>query len=376
MGCSTLLGPGAPSGAPSATARPPLQRPVDHVILVVLDGVRPNELLAGVDPDLGREAGVPERPAAELVPHLTALVERGVLIGTPEGAPFVASGPNYVSLPGYTELLSGRTATCQENDCAGPPPARTIIDRVCDASGPERCRAALFSSWQSLERISAVDRGRAVVSAGRTGGEQHERLAEDPLTEALYLRGRAASPEPGWGSYRPDRDTAALALAYLGANRPRFTFVSLGDTDELAHAGDYAGYLGALERADAFIGAVDDLARTWTQEGAPTVVIVTTDHGRADNFRDHGREHPESARGWLAAAGPNIRRAGALALAETRRGRDVAATIAHLLGVPPEIDARSGQAIDEIIDADGYVIAPVRRARDRRAHVVSGGRRL
>ena len=286
------------------------------------------------------------------MPHLTALIARSVLIGVPENAPFVASSPNYVSLPGYAEILSGRSASCQENDCTDPPPGRTIVDQVCDASGAERCDAAVFSSWQNVEWVTAIDRGRAVVSAGRAGGEQHERFAEDPLTEELYMRGRTANPAPGWGTYRPDRDTAALALAYLGSSRPRFTFVSLGDTDELAHTGDYAGYLAALGRADSFIGAVDDLARAWTRDGENTVVIVTTDHGRADNFRDHGRSHPESARGWLVAAGPGIRRDGAVALDETRRARDVAPTVAFLLGLRAETDARSGQPIDEILDPD------------------------
>jgi hypothetical protein len=106
------------------------------------------------------------------------------------------------------------------------------------------------------------------------------RFTEDPLTEELYLRGRAAS--------------------------------------ELAHDGDYAGYLAAL--------------------------------GRVDNFRDHGRSHPQSARGWLAAAGPGIRRAGTMPLGETRRGRDVAPTVAYLLGLPADTGSRIGSPIDEIID--------------------------
>ena len=79
-----------------------------HVVLVVLDGVRWQDVFEGVDPELARRHGVPAAevvPASALVPNLYRLAEtRGAMIGAPgQGAPINATGPNYVSLPGYME---------------------------------------------------------------------------------------------------------------------------------------------------------------------------------------------------------------------------------------------------------------------------------
>ena len=65
---------------------------------------------------------------------------------------------------------------------------------------------------------------------------------------------RRAGAGPGWLDYRRDRYTAALALEYLVATRPRLLFVGLGDTDEYAHRDDYPRYLDSLRAADQFVG--------------------------------------------------------------------------------------------------------------------------
>lgn len=333
LGCSTLLSQGSERGDRSQPRR--AAETVEHVILVTLDGVRPYEIFSGSERARARAAGIAvDAGAADLMPRLWSIVSRGIALGAPGGATFSVSGPNFVSLPGYTELLSGMPATCQENDCEGPPRGPTLVDAVCDtARAGERCDAALFSSWREIERVSALRRGRALVSAGRAGGEGHEVLRRDPKLDALYQRGLDADPAPGHGTYRPDRETAALALAYLATQRPRFTFIGLGDTDELAHAGDYAGYLRALRDADRLIGAIDDISAQWAALGESTIVVVTTDHGRSESFRDHGRDHPESQRAWLVAAGPGILPLGAVALTKPRFVRDLAPTLALALGV-------------------------------------------
>src|SRR4029077_11220017 len=111
---------------------------------------------------------------------------------------------------------------------------------------------------------------------------------------------------PGSGDFRRDRYTAELALAYLKAEQPDFLFVGLGETDEFAHQGNYAGYLDALSAADRSIGELARALDERASRGIRTALLVTADHGRAAGFRDHGQPYPESARVWLVAGGSAI----------------------------------------------------------------------
>ncbi|HTJ82697.1 MAG TPA: sulfatase-like hydrolase/transferase, partial [Polyangiaceae bacterium] len=169
----------------------------------------------------------------------------------------------------------------------------------------------------------------------------------DPTLALLQAAGNDDRSPVGDGEYRSDVHTRAIALAYFERTTPAFMFVSLGDTDEHAHDGDYAGYVEALRGADRFVG---DLVGLSASLGRPTVVLVTADHGRADDFRDHGRDHPESARSFLIAAGAGIPARGWVSSPEPRHLADVAPTIAALAGVDFEPDATEhGAPIPEIV---------------------------
>jgi hypothetical protein len=338
IGCSSLL-PG-PDGADRGGGGPSTPRPSDQgrahgqparVLLLTIDGVRARDVFEAAEREL-LPAQREVLDARARLPNLTALAARGVAVGAShEGAPMRASGPNFVSLPGYTELLTGRAAPCQRNDC-DERPEFTIADAFA-ARANDPGAVVVLSSWSAIGRVAVGDRSRAVVSTGRDAGDGLERLTVDPEVSRALERGRHASACPGHDDYRPDAHTAALALAYLEAEAPRFAFVALGDTDEHAHAGDYGGYLDALTRADHFVGEIDALAQEWTRAGEPTVVVVTTDHGRAANFRDHGSEHPESQDVWMIAAGAGVAPQGKVALAREARLADLTAAISELGGV-------------------------------------------
>ncbi|MBL8740409.1 MAG: alkaline phosphatase family protein, partial [Myxococcales bacterium] len=273
-----------------------------------------------------------------------------VAFGAPGDGPSLrASGPNFVSLPGYLEMLTGRAPSCQENDCRGAPP-RGLPDAIVQGA-EARVELAIISSWERIEHtVTKVDGActTALVSTGRSGGNASTRpLSRE--TRKLIDAAREGSPAPGHDDYRPDRETIPIALSYLEHEKPRFLFVSLGDTDELAHHDDYDAYLGALSRADAFVGDVVALAETWRMKGERTAIFVTTDHGRATNFRDHGREHPESADVWMIAGGDGIAPSPERPFDRERRLRDVAHTIAFLADIPFTSEEGSGTPIAEML---------------------------
>src|SRR6202000_2412366 len=182
---------------------------------------------------------------------------------------------NYVSLPGYIEILSGRPTMCTDNKCA-----RVQVPTFLDEARAARASVAAFSAWESIANAATSNPGGFFVSAGR-----HDNEAIDPW--------------PGEGQYRPDHFTADAARAYSARVRPDVFFLGLGDTDERAHHGDYPGYVDALRRADDTLGRLVELTDNTTTS------VVTADHGRAVTFNHHGAM-PEAARVWMVASGPRI----------------------------------------------------------------------
>jgi hypothetical protein len=289
---------------------------IDHfapVILVTVDGVRWQDFFGAIDETLGI--------GDARMPVLRSLVlERGAALGAPGRGRMDASGPNFVSMPGYTEIFTGGASRCMTNECERPD-APTFLERLA-AQG---AHVAVFSSWERIGIAASRAPNAFFVSSGRDRGDESD-------------------PFPGSGAYRPDARTSALALEYLRERRPDVLVVALGDPDEHAHHGDRNGYLRALEQVDAFIGDVEGELARMGERGRETHLFVTTDHGRSNAFRDHGGAFPESSRVWLAAEGPRVASRGLVAT-RSRHLADVAGTI---VAVATNEDPESHTALTEL----------------------------
>jgi hypothetical protein len=302
---------------PSLTPPPPLPPRTDAVILVALDGARWQEVFVATDPKFARAADR-DLPAKAVMPNLHRMMAEGGGLGGPEcGGTILASGPNFVSLPGYLEIFTGRPAAgCTDNEC---PATRlpTLVDEVRARSSD----VAAFASWAPIARAEALRPSDFFSSTG----------------------------EPETGEFRPDRVTADLALAYLSAHRPKLLFIGLGEPDEYAHRGDYAGYLGSLRSADDVLGQIRSRLAQMGERGRRTSVFVTCDHGRSDNFQDHGAQWPESSRAWLVASGGAIPSRGAVACGQTRHLADIAPTVRVLMRLPADPSPEAGKPISELL---------------------------
>ena len=329
-GC-LLASPKPSVGAPPAARAGQTSRlsqsstPPVTIVVVTLDGVRWHEVFEGVDAELARSHGLSPSEvvsAAELTPNLHRIVAtHGAALGAPGyGATISASGPNFVSLPGYAELLSGRRTTrCRDNQCTGGG-APTLLDDFAAASGQGASQVALFTSWPDIARVAS---GRGVV----------------------------AEPLPRTATFRPDAVTADLAIAHLKAHPPRFMFLGLGEPDEFGHQNDYAGYLNAVRRADARVAEVDQVLARLAARGTRTALFVTADHGRADGFVEHGSKFPESARVWLIAAGSAVRASGFVTAPSQRRLADLAPTVRQIAGLPRDRHPEAGMPLSELLNA-------------------------
>jgi hypothetical protein len=319
------------------------------VVLVAIDGVRWQDVFEGVDPVLADRAGFQpaERvDAAHLVPSLHRLMTvDGAAVGAPDTKmPMRAAGPNFISLPGYMEMLTGRTDSgCTSNTC-GDVPFATIADDVAKAGGV----SAVIASWPGIMQAAATNKAHVLMSIGRHGGENRSVFEDDPALEALLRTAETAGPEPGEDDFRRDRETGDIACAYLGLRRPNFLFVGLGETDEYAHHDDYRGYLKALHDADTMVGKLSAVVERLDADGHPSTLMVTTDHGRATGFSAHGGDHPESARVWLVAAGAGIGARGHAASDSPRRLSDVSQTIRRILGLPRASGGAAGAVMAEL----------------------------
>jgi arylsulfatase A-like enzyme len=223
----------------------------------------------------------------------------------------------------------------------------TVLDEA-RAISAQPSDVAVFASWEKIDRVASVDPGNLVLSTGRSRTSHPDSLRDDDRTRASLERGAHADAFPGYGDFRPDRFTAELALSYLEAKRPRLMFLGLGEPDEYAHRGDYAGYLASLQASDATLGAIVDILGRMGTRGERTTVIVTADHGRGRDYRVHGRAFPESARVWLVAAGGGIAARGFAHASRPHWLADVAPTVRALLDLPADVAPAAGAPLDEL----------------------------
>ena len=317
-----------------ASAAHPERAHADTVIVLVIDGIRPQEIFSGVDAKLARKHGIegPPEPAAELVPNLYLIAtQQGAAVGVPGVGPALrASGPVYRSLPGYMELLSGRPAEyCLSNRC-GSVRTPTLLDRVGNGKPGA---AALFGSWPHLIHAAALEPQRALISAGREGGTTLDLLYRSPTRATLRTAASAAGPAPSKGDFRADAFTAALALDYLLHEQPRFLFVSIGEADAWGHANNYRAHLRALHQSDAFAGELFAATQKLNRSGHRTTLIITADHGRDAQAREHGPQSPESGRVWAIAAGFGVEHRGHVPLERPKTLSAIAPSVLYLLGL-------------------------------------------
>lgn len=315
-----------------------------RVVLVTIDGVRWQDVFEGSD---ASRSGAPHVPPEQLMPRTYGLLAtKGVALGADRdgcGSVHTAGGAN-ISLPGYQEIFTGRPSYCLDNDCDG------VTESVMDeAVAAKVAGVASIGAWPTLARAVSGGGEGVFVAVGRSWPpEVNGASTGSPSLDALVLAGENADPFPGHDEYRPDAQTGAIALEYLRAATPAFLHIGLGDPDEWGHRDDYPAYLEALRRSDALIGAVADLLDAMGDLGKKTTIIVTPDHGRNSDFRDHTTLRIESGRTFLLLFGERVTGRGVGCPKRELTLADIAPTIRFLLGLPRDDTRNAGRRIEEI----------------------------
>ena len=322
--------------SPAATARP---APADQrLILVTMDGTRWQDVFRGPDPVLVENSHYTDEDLKEavqqawmtgpdhgaaLMPFLHGTMARqGVLYGDGDkGECMTVSNGMWFSYPGYNEILTGPADDRITSNDKNYNQNVTFLEWLNRQSGFAGSVTA-FGTWDVFPYII------------------NDRRSGVPVNPGLV------------GRYPTDTLTMRLALDALRTSKPRVLYVGLGDTDELAHVGDYDQYLTAMNRDDDFIAELWRMAQADPAYRGRTTLIVTTDHGRGNRPDDSWREHssarylqmyPDYLRDytktgiegsnqiWFAAIGPAVK-SSPVASGTCLRQNQVAATALGALG--------------------------------------------
>lgn len=286
----------------------PIEVANSKVILITLDGVRWQEIFNGTDSVMFHGQ---KMSAKELLPNLYyQFVDGGMVVG--KDSQFIATGPDHISLPGYLEMMRGYPSVdCQQNDCEPRLKTETVADLFN--------KSAIFASWDTIRKT--IDTDKFVVNCGRNFRSSKWKQLDLPDDQKF-----PAAWDP---IYRPDDLTEKSAIDYLQHNNPDFMWISLGDTDEWAHAGDYDKYIEALQQADKFVGMIIEMVKQG-DHGDDYTFIVTADHGRGRDWRHHGWDK-ESARDWLMMSGHKIPRNGFVTYPERKSLSNILPTVKELV---------------------------------------------
>jgi Metalloenzyme superfamily len=147
---------------------------------------------------------------------------------------------------------------------------------------------------------------------------------------------------------RQDELTFITAEEYVRKFQPKIVYLGFGETDEMAHQGKYDLYLEKAAEIDKMISELWHWVQSSPGYKDKTTFIITTDHGRgkaSSKWTSHGLFISGSSQTWLALIGPNIKPLGEIKNEEQIYQKQIAQTIASLVGENFQSDKSIAPAI-------------------------------
>ncbi len=255
------------------------------VVLISLDGVRPDALTIASCPNLSsiREQGASTLCARSVSPSITLPCHTSIFHSVPPSRHGITSNiftPMARPLPGIVEVA-----------------------RACGK------RTAFFYNWEQLRDLA------------RPGNIHYS-----------YFRDSYRDPDG-------DDETVSRSTSFIQQERPDFAFIYLGTVDTAGHQHGWMseGYLQQLEHIDSLVG---NFFNSLPPEYA---AIIHSDHGGHD--RSHGTDIEEDMLIPWMAFGPNIKKGYTLQSEITLL--DTAPTLASIMGINAHSEWE-GRSADEI----------------------------
>ncbi len=232
------------------------------------------------------------------------------------------------SYPGYNEMLTGYADPMIYSNKAIVNPNTNILEYL-DANENYKGKVVAFSSWSLFPFILGKERNDLPVYSGYetlpdTGSNQSMQIINE-LQEKVISAKKAT---------RYDAVTFLAAKEYIKTHQPKVVLIALGETDEWAHSSRYDNYLQHAAEVDKMIGELWYFIQTSPAYKNKTTLLVTTDHGRGSSqWNKHSFLTAGSGQTWLAALGAGITPKGEVKEPQQLYQKQIAATIAALLGL-------------------------------------------
>jgi Type I phosphodiesterase / nucleotide pyrophosphatase len=346
---STLVSIFIIAGMPFTSYRvdPPPVNPrliTQNIFIITTDGFRWQEIFNGADstlinnedytPDTGTVKALYWAPDQEerrkkLMPFLWNIINtKGQLYGNRFFNNKVNNANAYSkSYPGYNEIFTGNTDFTISSNAKSPNPNENILEYL-NQQDAFRGKVAVFTSWDVFPYILNTGRSQLIINSGYAETEANsvqQQMINKVQEEAVDNKTNT----------RYDELTFLTAKEYVRLHRPRVVYLGLGETDEFAHQGRYDLYLEQANQVDKMIAELWHWVQTTPGYKDNTTFIITTDHGRgsrSSKWASHGDFIKGSSQTWLAVMGPGIPPLGEMKNEEQIYQKQIAQTIAHLVG--------------------------------------------
>lgn len=325
------------------------QNKIENIIVVTTDGLRWQEVFKGMDSTLANDprfnqnqkdyiyasywhANEGER-RKKLLPFIwSGLAGYGQLYGNRAHNNFVnTANPYWFSYPGYNEMFTGFADTAINTNSYPDNPNLNVFEFLNNQPG-YKGRVAAFGSWEAYDRIlRKKTAGYPVIAAFDTIDWKNATYTEQIINKMKQ------------DSYKADEEAGCMdvfthyqALEYLKTKQPKVLYIAYLETDEWAHSKMYRSYLDAAHHVDGWLQQLWNYLQSSPAYKNKTALLITTDHGRGDinkaQWTSHGAKIEGAGEIWFAVLGPGIPAKGEVKTTMQLYQRQIAQTIALLLG--------------------------------------------
>lgn len=320
-------------------------RKTENVIVITLDGMRWQEVFGGIDSVLMNNKEYSPNPKslrakywsddraerrARLFPFFwSTIAVKGQLYGNRNFGNNVDVANQYrFSYPGYNEIFTGYPDTAVNSNDKRWNKNVNVLEYINQQKGYQG-KVAAFATWDVFPYILNKQRSGIYVNAD-VDSFYFNTPAFNLLNDLQSLTTRPIG-------VRPDVFTYVAAREYLKQYKPKVLYIAFDETDDYAHAGMYDQYLMSAQAQDAMIADLWKTVQSLPQYKNKTTLLITCDHGRGDSikaeWKDHGEKIKEASGIWIAALGPCVQAKGEVKEAGQLYQRQMATTIAALLGI-------------------------------------------
>ncbi|MFA6058453.1 MAG: alkaline phosphatase family protein [Taibaiella sp.] len=330
-----------------------------NVFIITIDGLRWQELFNGADESIIQEGKYVSDTSIvnemywddeaterrrKLMPFLWNVVaKKGQIYGNRNYGNMMNVANKYkFSYPGYNEMFTGYA----DSKFVPNTPVQNRNTNILEFLNQQhhyRGKVAAFTSWNIFPFILNEKRSGFTINSGY---EMLESIKDTALNGFIKVVQQNIADK---GHTRYDELTYINARAYIKQEHPKVALISFGEADEFAHHGQYDKYLQSIANTDRMIAELWYYVQTEPFYKNNTTFIITTDHGRgrkANTWTDHLFLIKGSGEIWMAIVGPGISPLGEMKTDAILYQKQIAATIAALLGQHFSCEHSVGNPID------------------------------